>query len=141
MIARNSQMCMSSNCHFGESSKLESRVIFKTHPPEEPLKITPQLRVPNGSVPSCLRHGRGGAGPSGITCDCKLLRVGSTCRRVMRQVCKSPPNSHILALACDCACESCILWTDAPQCLAAGLTSTTGMSASSQLEDGDGGTS
>ena len=33
------------HCHFGESSKLESRVIFKTHPPEEPLKIAPQHGV------------------------------------------------------------------------------------------------
>ena len=119
--------CMSSTAILVKAQKLESRVIFKTHPPEEPLKITPQLRVRMAAFRPVLRHGRGGVGPSGITCDCKLLRVGSTCRRVVRQVCTSPPNNHILAPACDCACGGCFLRTEAPQCVAAGRTSTTGV--------------
>ena len=109
------------------AQSLSLEVIFKTHPPEAPLKIAPQLRVQMAAFRPILRHGRGGVGPSGITCDCKLLRVGSTCRRVVRQVCKTPPNSHILAPACDCACGGCFLRTEAPQSLAAGLTSTTGV--------------
>ena len=73
-IMVNSQLtCMHViHCHFGDSSKLESRGIFKTHPPEEPLKITPQLRAQMAAFRPILRHGRGGVGPSGITCDCKL---------------------------------------------------------------------
>ena len=103
------------HCHFGESSKLEFESDLQNPPTRGTLEDHSSAASPNGSVPSCLRHGRGGVGPSGITCDCKLLRVGSTCRRVVRQVCTSPPNNHILAPACDCACGESILWTDATQ--------------------------
>ena len=116
------------HCHFGESSKLESREIFKTHPPEEPLKIAPQPRVQVAAFRPILRHGRGGVGPSGITCDCKLLRVGSTCRRVVRQVCTTPHNNHILSPACDCARGGSFLRTEATQSIAACLTSTLAVS-------------
>ena len=43
------------HCHFGDSSKLESRGIFKTHPPEETLEDHSSAESPNGSVPSYFK--------------------------------------------------------------------------------------
>ena len=115
MTSSHSQTCMSSTAILVKAQKLEFESDLQNPPTRGTLEDHSSAASPNGSVPSCLRHGRGGVGPSGITCDCKLLRVGSTCRRVVRQVCKAPPNSHILAPACDCACGESILWTDATQ--------------------------
>ena len=124
----NSQTCMSTTAILVKAQSLSPE--GSSNPPTRgTLKIPPQLRVQMAAFRPALRHGRGGVGPSGITCDCKLLRVGSTCRRVVRQVCTSPPNNHILAPACDCACGGCLLGTETPQSAAAGLTSTTGMSS------------
>ena len=58
------------HCHFGESSKLESSDL-QTHPPEA-LEDRSSAKSTDGSVPSHLRHGRGGVGPSGITYDRNL---------------------------------------------------------------------
>ena len=60
------------HCHFGESSRLESGSDPQNPPTRGTLEDRSSAESPNGSVPSCLRHGRGGVGPSGITCDCKL---------------------------------------------------------------------
>ena len=54
--------------------ELESREIFNP-PAQGPVKITPQAESTSGSG-VLLRHGRGGVGPSGITCDRNLLEYG-----------------------------------------------------------------
>jgi len=124
----NSQSVHVTHCHFGDSSKLESREIFKTHPPEEPLKIAPQPRVQVAAFRPVLRHGGGGEGPRWVTLDCKLP-VGRLYMQAQSAlgVYITTRQSTYWPQHVDYACGGSFLGTEAPQCIAAGRTSTTGV--------------
>ena len=107
---------------------LSLECIDKTHPPEEPLMITPQPRVQVAVFRPSLRHGGGSEGPRWVTLDCKLP-VGRLYMQAQSAlgVYITTRQSTYWPQHVDCACGGSFLGTEAPQCLAAGRTSTTGV--------------
>ncbi len=85
MVFHNSHVCTTAILVKARSLSLSD---LQTHPPEA-REDRSSAKSTNGSVPSHLRHGRGGVGPSGITCDRNLPSRDKplgrpTCQRVMR---------------------------------------------------------
>ncbi len=99
------------------------------------MKIAPRLRVPMAVFRPLFKTWKRRCGAQWdnlrpqSTRVWYVTRVGLTCQRVVRLVCRTPPNNHMQAQHGDCACGGRFPGTEATQCKQQAEQATTGGSS------------